>query len=78
MPSRPFPLIIPYPGAAGNVKSLCFLPYSLYNVGSTEKGAESLKTLVIIPAFNEQAAIVPFVEELKTVCPACDLIVIND
>ena len=54
------------------------MPYSLYNVGSTEKGAEGLKTLVIIPAFNEQAAIVPFVEELKTVCPACDLIVIND
>lgn len=32
----------------------------------------------MIPAFNEQDAIVPFVEELKAVCPDVDFVVVND
>lgn len=37
-----------------------------------------MKTLVIVPAFNEEDAIVSFAEELKTVCPEVDFVVIND
>lgn len=39
---------------------------------------DRLKTLIIIPAYNEQAAIVSFVQELRTVCPDCDFVIIND
>ena len=39
---------------------------------------DGLKTLIIIPAFNEREAIVPFVQELQAVCPGCDYVVIND
>lgn len=37
-----------------------------------------MKTLIIIPAFNEEDAITAFVDELKEVCPACDFVVVND
>ena len=37
-----------------------------------------MKVLVMIPAFNEEASIVSFVEELKSVRPDVDFVVIND
>lgn len=37
-----------------------------------------MKTLVIIPAYNEEANIVRTVENLKRACPQIDYIVIND
>lgn len=37
-----------------------------------------MKTLIIVPAYNEAGSIVHVVEELKTVVPQCDYIVVND
>lgn len=37
-----------------------------------------MKVLVMIPAFNEEASIVSFAEELKSVRPDVDFVVIND
>ena len=39
---------------------------------------KKMKTLVIIPAYNEEANIVRTVENLKRACPQIDYIVIND
>ena len=37
-----------------------------------------MKTLVIIPCYNEEASIVKVVERLKATCPQVDYLVIND
>ncbi len=37
-----------------------------------------MKTLVLIPCYNEQENIVRVVERLKTTCPAVDYLIIND
>ena len=37
-----------------------------------------MKTLVIIPCYNEEASIVRVVERLKATCPQVDYLVIND
>ena len=37
-----------------------------------------MKTLVIIPAYNEEASIVSTVEDLRANCPGLDLVVVND
>ena len=37
-----------------------------------------MKTLVIIPAYNEEKNIVATVESLRAHCPALDLLVVND
>ena len=39
---------------------------------------DSIKTLVIIPAFNEEASLVSAVEDLRSACPNIDFIVVND
>lgn len=36
------------------------------------------KTLIVIPAYNEAENIVRVIEELKTVVPQCDYIIVND
>ncbi len=37
-----------------------------------------MKTLIIIPAYNEQDSIIKVVESIKENCPYCDYVVIND
>ena len=37
-----------------------------------------MKTLVIIPAYNEEENIVATVEDLHAHCPGLDLVVVND
>lgn len=37
-----------------------------------------VRTLIIIPAYNEEKNIIRVVEYLKEVCPAYDYVVIND
>lgn len=37
-----------------------------------------MKTLIVIPAYNEADNIVRVIEELKTVVPQCDYVIIND
>ena len=37
-----------------------------------------MKTLVLIPCYNEEANIVRVVERLKATCPEVDYLVIND
>ena len=37
-----------------------------------------MKTLIVIPAYNEAENIVRVIEELKTVVPQCDYIIVND
>ena len=37
-----------------------------------------MKTLVLIPCYNEEANIVRVVERLKSTCPDVDYLVIND
>ncbi|MDD4851134.1 MAG: glycosyltransferase family 2 protein [Gemmiger sp.] len=42
------------------------------------KNLNALKTLVLIPCYNEEENIVRVVKRLKTVCPEVDYLVIND
>ena len=42
------------------------------------EGKDSVKTLIAIPAYNEEENIVRVVEHLKQVLPGCDYVVIND
>lgn len=37
-----------------------------------------MKVLVIVPAYNEAGSIRQVVEELRTCCPECDYVVVND
>lgn len=39
---------------------------------------DAARTLVIIPAYNEEASIVPTVEELLRTVPGCSYVVVND
>lgn len=51
----------------------------LETIGFHKKyGERKVRTLVIIPAYNEEASIVSVIEKIKEDCPDIDYVVIND
>lgn len=53
------------------------MPHRNMDIGMLKRGM-NMRVLVLIPAYNEEEAIVGFVHELERVCPSVDYIIIND